>query len=103
MILRAPCELSLLVLAGRAVVAAGAVGGGAAPDALVGAGAVAVLFRRRVVAARAVARRTAPFTVLFVIAVFMFPRGRMDTCRAVARATAISAFRAHVDNSFLTE
>ena len=44
---------------GRAVVAAGTVGGGAAPDALVAAGAVAVLARGRVYAARAVARRAA--------------------------------------------
>jgi len=36
------------VLAGRAVDAAGAVGGGAAPDALVGAWAMAVLASRRV-------------------------------------------------------
>ena len=42
---------SLLVLAGRAVDAAGAVGGGAAPDALVAAGAVAVLARGGVYAA----------------------------------------------------
>ena len=34
-----------LMLAGRAVVVAGAVGGGAALDALVAAGAVAVLLR----------------------------------------------------------
>ena len=55
------------MLAGRAVDAAGAVGGGTAPDALVGAGAVAVL-----------------------------ARGRVDAPRAIARAAAISAFRAHV-------
>ena len=42
------------MLAGRAVDAAGAVGGGAAPDALVGAGAVAVLARGRVDTARSV-------------------------------------------------
>ena len=46
---------SLLVLAGRAVDAAGAVGGGTAPDALVGAGAVAVLARRGVDAPRTIA------------------------------------------------
>ena len=40
--------------AGRAVDAAGAVGGGTAPDALVGAGAVTVLARRRVDATRSV-------------------------------------------------
>ena len=42
------------MLAGRAVDAAGAVGGGAAPDALVGAGAVAVLARRGVDAPRTI-------------------------------------------------
>ena len=42
------------MLPGRAVVAARAVGGGAAPDAFVAAGAVAVLLRGRMVAARAV-------------------------------------------------
>ena len=41
----------LLVLAGRAVNAAGAVGCGAAPDALVATGAVAVLARGGVYAA----------------------------------------------------
>ncbi len=66
---------SLFVLPGRAVDAAGAVGSGAAPDALVGAGAMAVLARGRVDASGTVARRTAPFAVLLVIAVFMFPRG----------------------------
>ena len=58
---------SLLVLAGRAVDATRAVGGGAAPDALVGA---------------------EPVTML--------AHGRMDAPRAIAHATAISAFRAHV-------
>ena len=51
---------------GRAVDAAGTVGGGAAPDALVGAMAVAVL-----------------------------PRRRVDATRTVARAAAMSAFGAH--------
>ena len=46
---------SLLVLASRAVDAAGAVGGGTAPDALVGAGAVAVLARGGVDASRTIA------------------------------------------------
>ncbi len=66
---------SLLVLPGGAVVAAGAVGGGAAPDALVAAGAVAVLLRGRVVAARTVARRAAPFAVFLVVAVLVLARG----------------------------
>ena len=39
----------LLMLPGRAVITAGAVGGGAAPDALVAAGAVAVLLRGQMV------------------------------------------------------
>ena len=46
---------SLLMLAGGAVDAAGAVGGGTAPDALVGAGAVAVLARGGVDAPRTIA------------------------------------------------
>ena len=50
---------SLLMLTGWAVDAAGTVGGGAAPDALVGAGAVAVLARRGVDAPRAIARAAA--------------------------------------------
>ena len=84
---------------GRAVDAAGAVGGGAAPDALVAAGAVAVLARGRVDAARAIARRAAPLAVLLVVAVLVLPRGRMDTARAVARASAVSAFCAHLCSS----
>ena len=48
-------DFLLLMLAGGAVDAAGAVGGGAAPDALVGTGAVAVLTRRRVDAPRTIA------------------------------------------------
>ena len=42
------------MLAGGAVDTAGAVGGGAAPDALVGAGTVAVLARGRVDAPRTI-------------------------------------------------
>ena len=90
----------LLVLAGRAVDASGAGGGGAAPDALVGAGAVAVLARRRVDAGGAVVRRAAPFAVLLVVAVLVLPRRRMYASRAIGRTAAVSAFRAHVD-SFL--
>ena len=62
------------MLAGRAVDATGAVGGGAAPDALVAARAVAVLARGGVDAPRAIARRAAPLAVLLVVAVFMLPR-----------------------------
>ena len=58
------------MLSGRAVDATGAVGGGAAPDALVAARAVAVL-----------------------------ARGRVDATRAVARRSAVSAFRAHLFSS----
>ena len=58
----------------RAMDAAGAVGGGAAPDALVGAGAMAVLASRRVDASGTVARRSAPFAVLLVVAVLVLPR-----------------------------
>ena len=87
------------MLAGRAVVAAGAVGGGAAPDALVAAGAVAVLLRGGVVAARTIARRSAPFAVFLVIAVLVLPRRRMDASRTVGRGSAVSAFCTHV---FLT-
>ena len=63
------------MLPGWAVDAAGAVGGGAAPDALVAAWAVAVLASGRVDASGTVASRTAPFAVLLVIAMFMLPRG----------------------------
>ena len=85
----------LLVPSGGAVDAAGAIRGGAAPDALIATWAVAVLARGRVDATRAVARRTAPFAVLFVVAVLVLARGGMDAARAVARAPAVSAFRTH--------
>ena len=65
----------LLVLSGWAVDAAGAVGGGAAPDALVAARTMAVLARGRVDASGTVARRSAPFAVLLVVAMLMLPRG----------------------------
>ena len=79
----------------RAVVAARAVGGGAAPDALVAAGAVAVLLRGRMVAARAVARRAAVFAMLLVIAMFMLAGGAVVTAASIARASAVSAFHSH--------
>ena len=50
---------------------------------------------RAVVAAGAVGGRAAPFAVLLVVAVLVLTRGRMDAARAVARASTISAFRAH--------
>ena len=54
--------------------AAEAGGSGSTPDALVGAGAVAMLARGRVDTAQAIARRAAPFAVLLVIAVLVLPR-----------------------------
>ena len=86
----------LLMLAGRAVDAAGAIGGRAAPDALVAAGAVAVLARWRVNAPRAVTLRTTPLAVLLVVTVLMLSRRRVNTSRAIARTSAVSTFRAHV-------
>ena len=83
------------MLPGRAVVAAGAVGGGAAPDALVAAGTVAVLLRGRMVAARAVARRAAPFAMLLVVAMLVLAGGAVVAAASVACASAVSAFRAH--------
>ena len=79
----------------RAVVTAGAVGGGAAPDALVAAGAVAVLLRGRMVAARAVARRPAVFAMLLVVAMLVFAGRAVVTAASVAHTSAVSAFRAH--------
>ena len=81
---------------GRAVNAARAIGGGAAPDALVAAGAVTVLARGGMDASGTITRRAAPLAVLLVVAMFVLPRGRMDTARAVACATAVSAFRIHL-------
>ena len=84
------------MLSGWAVVTAGAVGGGAAPDALVAAGAVAVLLRGRMVAARAVARRAAVFAMLLVVAMFMLTGGAVVAAAPIARASAVSAFRTHL-------
>ena len=88
------------MLAGWTVVAAGAVGYRAAPDALVAAGAVAMLFRGRMIAARAVGRRAAPFAMLLVVAMLVLLRRAVVATAAVTRASAMSAFRAHL-NSFL--
>ena len=60
--------------ASRGVDAAGAVGRRTAPDALVAAGAVAMLTRWGMDTTRAITRRTAPFAVLLVVAVFMLSR-----------------------------
>ena len=84
------------MLASRAVVAARAVGNGAAPDALVAAGAVAVLLRGRMVAARAITRRAAPLAELLVIAVFMLAGGAVVAAAPIAHASEVSAFRAHL-------
>ena len=83
------------MLPGRAVVAAGAVGGGAAPDALVAARAVAMLLRGRMVASRAVARRAAVFAMLLIVAMLVFASRAVVTAAPIACASAVSAFRAH--------
>ena len=83
------------MLSGRAVVATGAGGGGAAPDAFVAAGTMAMLLRGRMVAARAVARRAAPLTVLLVVTMLVLAGGAVVATASVARASAVSAFRAH--------
>ena len=75
--------------------ATGAVRGRAAPDALVRAGAMAMLARRGMNAARAVGRRAAPLAVLLVVTMLVLPRGAVDTTRTVARRPTMSAFRTH--------
>ena len=62
------------MLSGRAVDASGAVSGGAAPDALVGTGAMAMLARWGMDAGGPIGRRTAPFAMLLVIAMFVLAR-----------------------------
>ena len=84
------------MFAGRTVAETGAVGGGATPDALVAAGAVAVLLRGRMVATRAVARRAAVFAMLFIVAMLVFAGRAVITAASVAHTSAVSAFRAHV-------
>ena len=80
---------------GRAVDAAGAVRGRTAPDALVRAGAVAMLARRGMDTARAVGRRAAPLAVLFVVTVLMLARRAVNATRTITNRTAMSAFRTH--------
>ena len=80
---------------GWAVDAAGAVRGRAAPDALVRAGAVAMLPRRAMDAARTVGRRTAPLAVLLVVTMFVLLRRAVDTTRTITRRTTMSAFCTH--------
>ena len=72
------------VAASWAVNAAGASGSGAAPNALVGAGAMAVLARGRMDAARAIRRRAAPLAVLLVVTVFVLVIRRMDAAGTIA-------------------
>ena len=83
------------MLAGRAVDAAGAVGGGAAPDALVAAGAVAMFLRGRMIAARAVGGRAAPFAMLLIVAMLVLLRWAVITTATIIRTSAMSTFRAH--------
>ena len=83
--------------AGRAVEAAGAVGGRAAPDALVRAGSMPMLARGRMEAARAVGRRTAPLAVLLVVPMLMLARGRVNAPAPIARRSAMSTFSCHVN------
>lgn len=87
-------SLPFVPLGGR-VLAAGAGGRGAAPDALAAAVAVTVDAVRAVLAAVAVGRGAAPFAVLLVVDVFMRPVRAVLAAVTVARAIAVSAFRTH--------
>ena len=60
------------MLAGGAVDAARAIGGRAAPNALVSAGAVAVLTRGRMDTTRAIRPGATPFTPRLVVAMLVF-------------------------------
>ena len=75
----------LLMLPGRAVDAAGAVGGRTAPDALVRPGTVTVFARRGMDAARAIGRGTAPFAMPLVVTVLVLARRAVDAARTIAR------------------
>ena len=75
----------LLMLPGRAVDAAGAVGGRTAPDALVRPGTVTVFARRGMDAARAIGRGTAPFAMLLVVTVLVLARRAVNAARTIAR------------------
>ena len=82
---------------GWAVDAAGAVGGRAAPNALVRAGAMPMLARRRMKAAQTVGRRTAPLAVFLVVSMLMLARGQVNAPAPVTRRSAMSAFSCHVN------
>ena len=75
--------------------AGSAVGGGAAPNALVGARAVSVLAGRGVYTTGTITGRAAPFAVFLIVTVLVLPSRGMDTARAVTRAATVSAFRTH--------
>ena len=75
----------LLMLPGRAVDAAGAVGGRTAPDALVRPGTVTVFARRGMDAARAIGRGTAPFAMPLVVTVLVLARRAVNAARTIAR------------------
>ena len=79
----------------RAVDAAGAGRGRAAPDAFVRARAVAVLARGGMDTPRTVGRRAAPLTVLLIVTMLVLPRRTVNTARSVARRPAMPAFRTH--------
>ena len=84
-----------LVPSGWRVLAPGAGGGGAAPDALAAAVPVAVEAVRPVLAAVAVGRAAAPFAVLLVVDVLVEVVGSVLAAVAVGRAIAVSASSAH--------
>ena len=88
------------MLSGRAVDAAGTIGGGAAPDTLVAARAVPVQPIRTIRATMSVAGRTAPFAVLLVVAMLMKPIRAVCASVPVARRTAMSAFCRHLNFPF---
>lgn len=86
-----------LVLTRRAVVTPGAVGGRAAPNALVRAGTMTMLPRGRIIAPRAIRRRPAIFAVLLIIAMLVLTRRAVITPRAIGRRPTISTFRTHTE------
>ena len=97
---RATAVVSLFVPACRRVEAAGAVGRGTAPDALVRARPVTVLARGGMEASGTVACRAAPFAALLVFPVFMLSARTVQASGTIAYRTAMSAFRRHNDFPF---
>ena len=81
------------MLAGRAVVAAGAGGLRSAPDALAVAWSVAVLARGRMVAPRPIAHRTAPLAALGIGSMRVRAGRRVMAPRPITRRTAVPALR----------